>query len=125
MPEMCRQVAPGYYYYAELVLQHHLTKREVERGQENEGALNGLILQKLPVSGTYCPNLDGSSPTTPMPVKYLAKIWESPSAGGAASEGNRKVQDDFGAVIEPNTIYSFMKYVQDHDYRPPLSGAPP
>jgi hypothetical protein len=54
----------------------------------------------------------------------LAKIWESPGAGGAASEGDRKVQDDFGAVIGPNTIYSIIEYVQDPNYRPPPSGAP-
>jgi hypothetical protein len=96
----------------------------VERGQENEGALNGLVLQNILASGTDFPRVDGSSPPTPMPVKYLAKIWESPGAGGAASEGDRKVQDDFGAVIGPNTIYSIMEFMQDPNYRPPPSGAP-
>ena len=59
-----------------------------------------------------------------MLVKYLAKIWESPGAGGAASEGDRKVQDDLSAVIGPNTIFSIMEYVHDPNYRPPPSGAP-
>ena len=55
-----------------------------------------------------------------MPVKYVASIWESMPADG----GERQVQDDHGAVIRPNSIYSIMEYVQDPNYRPPLNGAP-
>ena len=104
-----RQVAPGLdYYYAELVLQHHPTRREVERGQENEGTWWNVDVS--------CRGR--SSPPTPMPVKYLAKIWESKSGV------HRQVQDGHGAVIGPNAIYSIMEYVQDPNYRPPPSGAP-
>ena len=134
------RVGHRHIFYAELALQGHLTRREVERGQQNEDALDGLFLQNILASGTDCPRVGFPSPPTPMPVKYVAAIWESKqnqlpqdAAHRTGPQGDLLVQGggafqsshQNGAVIGPNTIYSIMKHLQDPSLKPPPSGAPP
>ena len=100
----------GARYYAELTLESHMTRREVECVLGNEAVLNGLHVGKGKfISGTDFPRDSVSSPPTPMPVKYSVSL-----SGGGLRE----------VVFGPQSIYSIMNHVQDPNRRRPPSGAP-
>ena len=100
----------GARYYAELTLESHMTRRDVECVLGNEAVLNGLHVGKGKfISGTDFPRGSVSSPPTPMPVKYSVSL-----SGGGLRE----------VVFGPQSIYSIMNHVQDPNRRRPPSGAP-